>query len=137
MNRSSGVRAWLWDLQSLGAPAQGRVIRHGEIQAQELEDRANQPFGLPQCQPEHRPERQGGSDCQGRIVGLTASCRAGFSPPSCNGFLGEPDRETAPLAQGGVVLRPTRYPVSLLGNAVTASSIGFEWHGKDLWSEAE
>jgi hypothetical protein len=56
-------------------------------------------------------------------MGLTASCRAGFGPPGGNRILREPDGETAPLAQGGIVLRPVRYPVPLLGNAVTASGI--------------
>jgi len=68
---------------------------------------------------------------------LVASCRARLGPPSRNGFLGEPDRETASLTQTGVVLRPIRHPVPLLGNAVPASGIGFEWHGRNLWSEAE
>jgi hypothetical protein len=40
------------------------MIRHRQIQTQELKDRANQAFGLTQRQPEHRPERQGGSNRQ-------------------------------------------------------------------------
>ena len=68
---------------------------------------------------------------------LTASCRAGLGPPGGNRFLSEPDREASPLAQGRVVLRPVRHPVPLLRDVVTASGIGLEWHGRDLWSEAE
>jgi len=63
-------------------------------------------------------------------VGLTASCGARLSAPSRNGFLGEPHRETAPLTQAGVVLGPIRHPMPLLGNAVPASGIGFERHGR-------
>src|SRR5919107_551663 len=33
---------------------------------------------------------------------LTASGCARFGPPGRDGFLGEPDRETAPLAQAGI-----------------------------------
>jgi hypothetical protein len=68
---------------------------------------------------------------------LAASCRAGLSPPSGNRLLCEPDGEASALAQGRVILGPIHDPVPLLGNAVTARGIGFEWHGRDLWSEAE
>jgi hypothetical protein len=67
---------------------------------------------------------------------LAASCRARLSAPSRNGFLSEPDCQTSPLAQGRVILCPVRHPVPLLWNAVTASGVGFEWHGRNLWSEA-
>jgi hypothetical protein len=40
------------------------MIRHGQIETEELEDRADQPLGLAQRQPEHRLERQGCADCQ-------------------------------------------------------------------------
>jgi len=49
----------------------------------------------------------------------------------------EPDREATSLAQGCIVLRPIRHPVPLLRDAVTASSIGLERHGRDLCSEAK
>ena len=54
-----------------------------------------------------------------------------FSSYCNSAFLGEPDRETASLTQTGVVLRPIRDLVPLLRNAVTASGIGFEWHGRE------
>jgi hypothetical protein len=41
------------------------MIRYSEIKTQELQDRVNQPLGLTQCQPEHRPQGQGGLDRQG------------------------------------------------------------------------
>jgi hypothetical protein len=62
---------------------------------------------------------------------LATSCCTRLSAPSRNGFLGEPDRETASLTQTSVVLRPIRDLVPLLRNAVTASGIGFEWHGRE------
>jgi len=34
MNRSSGAWTWLWDVQGLGAAAQGRVIRDCQIQTE-------------------------------------------------------------------------------------------------------
>ena len=38
VNGPSGAWTWLWDLQGLGASAQGRVIRHRQIQAEQPED---------------------------------------------------------------------------------------------------
>jgi hypothetical protein len=55
-------------------------------------------------QTKHRPECQGCSDCQNRVMWLTSACCAGLSAPSCNGLVREPDRETSPPAQGRVVL---------------------------------
>ena len=46
-------RLWSRYLQRLGPPAQGRVVRHGEIEAEQLEDGADQPLGLAQRQAEH------------------------------------------------------------------------------------
>jgi hypothetical protein len=61
---------------------------------------------------------------------LTTACGAGLGPPGGNRLVREPHRETSPLAQGRVILRPVRDPVPLLGDAVTASGIDFEWHGR-------
>ena len=113
------------------------MIRDSEIKTEQPENLADQTLRPTQREPEHRSQRQGCLDRQGRIVGLTAACRPRLSPPGCNGFLGEPDRETAPLTQAGVVLGPVCHPVPLPGDTMTASGIGFEWHGRDLWSEAE
>jgi hypothetical protein len=106
------------------------MVWHGPIQAEKLENRANQTFGLAECQPKYRPERQHRSDRQSRVVRLAAPYRAGFGPPGGNGFLRDPDCQASPLAQGCIVLRLVCHPVPLLGDAVTASSIGFERHGR-------
>ena len=63
-------------------------------------------------------------------MALTASCRAGFSLPGRNRLFREPDRQTSPLAQRGVVLGPVRHLVPLFGNVVTASGMSLEGHGK-------
>jgi hypothetical protein len=70
-------------------------------------------------------------------VGLTTACGAGLGPPGGNRLVREPHSEASALAQGRVIFDPVRHPVSLLRNVVTASGIGFEWHSRDLWSEAE
>ena len=46
-------RLWLRHLQRLGPAAEGAVVRNREIEAEQLEDGADQPLGLAQCQAEH------------------------------------------------------------------------------------
>ncbi|CAA9223036.1 MAG: hypothetical protein AVDCRST_MAG04-716, partial [uncultured Acetobacteraceae bacterium] len=46
-------------LQRLRPAAERRMVGHGEIEAEQLEDGADQAFGLAQRQAEHRPQRQG------------------------------------------------------------------------------
>ena len=64
VNRAFRATIWLCRLEGFGAPAQGRVIRGRQIETEELEDRADQAFGLAQGQPEHRPQGQGCLDRQ-------------------------------------------------------------------------
>ena len=86
------------------------MIRHGQIETEQPKDRADQPLGLAQRQPEHRPQRQGRPDRQSRIVGLTATCGAGLRPPGRNRFLREPDGETSPLTQSWRRTPPSSSP---------------------------
>src|SRR5215213_9048893 len=62
---------------------------------------------------------------------LTASRCTRFGLPGGHRLVREPDRETSPLAQGGIVFGPACDPVPLLGDAVTAISIGLERHGRN------
>ena len=62
---------------------------------------------------------------------LAARCGAGLGAPGGDRRVGEPDRQAAALPQGGVVRRPVRDPVPLLGDVVTTSGIGLERHGRD------
>ena len=49
------------------------MIRDSEIKPEQPENLADQTLRPTQRQPEHRPERQGCLDRQGRIVGLTGT----------------------------------------------------------------
>ena len=54
-------------------------------------------------------------------------------------LFGEPDRQAATLAQGGIVFRPVRHPMLLLRDVMTAIGIGLEGHGghpRGLWMGA-
>src|SRR5687768_3979140 len=55
-----------------GPPAEGREVRYRQVEAEQLEDRADQSLGLAQRQMEHRAECQSCRDRQIRVVRLTA-----------------------------------------------------------------
>ncbi len=78
-----GTGAWprTNHIQRLGPAAQGGVVRHREIEAEQGDDGADQSFGLPQRQAEHRSQRQRRRNSQGRIARLTASRGPRFSLP--------------------------------------------------------
>ena len=54
------VPAWsrAWHLQRLGPAAQRGVVRDGQSEPLQVDDRTDQPLGLPQRQMEHGPERR-------------------------------------------------------------------------------
>ena len=115
--------------QRLAPPAQRGMVRDGEIETKQMDDGADQPFGLPQGQPEHRPQGQRRRDRQGRIARLAARCGARLGPPGRDRLFAEPHRQTATPPQGSIIFRPVGYPILLLGDVVTAIGIGLEWHG--------
>src|SRR5207237_4770801 len=118
--------------QRRGAPGQRGMVRDSEIESEQADAGADQPFGLPQSQAEHGAQRQRRRDRQGRIVGLTAPRGPWLCAPGRDRLFGEPHRQAATLAQGSIIFRPVRYPILLLRNAVTAIGIGLEWHGGHL-----
>ena len=77
-----------------------------------------------------RPGASGPSGSPGASTGAARPGGARLRPPGRDRLLREPDRQAATLAQGGVVVRPVGDPVPLLGDVVTASSVGLERHGR-------
>jgi len=118
-------------LGALGSAAQGRVIRHGEIETEQAQNGADRAFGLTQRHTKHRAQGQRRQDRQGRVVWLPTPCDAGLSPPSRNRLIGEPHCQAAALAQGSIVVRPVCHSLPLPRDMVPAGGIGFEWHGGD------
>ena len=57
------------------------MVRDSEIETEQADDGADQPFGLPQSQAEYGTQRQRRRDRQGRIVGLTAPRGPWFCAP--------------------------------------------------------
>jgi hypothetical protein len=47
-----------WQRHRPPPPAHGAMVRHGEFQAKQMQDGADQALGLPQRQAEHRTQRQ-------------------------------------------------------------------------------
>src|SRR5215218_20424 len=64
-----------------------------------------------------------------RVVGLPAPGRARLGSPRLDSFIGDPDRQAAAPAQGGVILTPVRDLALLLGNVVTAVLVQLEGQG--------
>src|SRR4051794_33756799 len=107
-------------LQRLGPAAQGGVVRHGEVEPEQADDGADQPFGLPVRQAEYGLERQRRQDRQVGIRGLPAPARAPLGLPRLDRLVRKPDRQAAAPAQALVVIAPVR-DVALLLRDVAAS----------------
>ena len=73
------------------------MVRHGELEAEQLEDGADQPLGLAQRQAEHRPQRQRRHDRQAGVAGLPARRGARLGAPGRDRLLAEPDCQASPL----------------------------------------
>ena len=123
-----GTGAWPWanHLQVLGAAAQGRVIGRREIQTEQGDDGADQPFGLPQRRAGHHSRRQRRRDGQAGVVPLTVSRGPWFSCRGRDRRVGEPDRQAAALPQGRIAGGRVRGAVPLLRDVVATLGIGFE-----------
>src|SRR4051812_11814316 len=52
---STGAGLRPWHHQSLGPATEGGVVRHSKIEPEQAYDGADQAFGLPERQAEHRP----------------------------------------------------------------------------------
>ena len=117
-------------LQRLGPAAQGAVVRHREIEIEQLQDGADQPLGLAQRQAEHGSQGQRRRDRQIGVGGLPAPAGARRCHPGRDCLRREPDRQAAAGAQAGVILGPVGHPVPLLGNVAATGRLGFERHGR-------
>src|SRR5215204_1079062 len=116
-------------LQRLGPAAQGGVVRHGEVEPEQADDGADQPFGLPVRQPEHGLERQRRQDRQVGILGLPAPARAPLGLPRLDRLVRKPDRQAAAPAQALVVIAPVRDLALLLRDVVASVLVQLEGHG--------
>ena len=106
------------------------MIRDGKlIQLENLRQRPQQARCLPSGLFEHQPERQRGLDGQVGINRLTATVAGLYRQPSGLRFFSEPDRQTATLLQGGVIVGPIPDPVFGLREFMTASMVVLVWHG--------
>src|SRR4051812_3427498 len=116
-------------LQRLGPAAQGGVVRHGEVEPEQADDGADQPFGLPVRQPEHGLERQRRQDRQVGILGLPAPARAPLGLPRLDRLVRKPDRQAATPAQALVVIAPVRDLALLLRNVAASVLVQLEGQG--------
>src|SRR3954471_4642525 len=104
------------------------MIGDGEVQPEQADDGADQPFGLPERQAEDGSQGQRRQDCQGRVVGLPAPGRTWLGLPRPDGFIGEPDCQAPVLGEGAVVFTPVRYLALLPGNMLATVLVQLEGH---------
>src|SRR3954451_10419534 len=104
------------------------MIGDGEVQPEQADDGADQPFGLPERQAEEGSQGQRRQDRQGRVVGLPAPGRTWLGLPRLDGFIGKPDCQAPALAEAGVVLTPLRYLALLPGNMLATVLVQLEGH---------
>ena len=74
------------------------MVRHREIEVEQLQDGADQPLGLAQRQAEHSPQGQRRRDRQIGVGGLPTPGGARLSSPGLNCLRREPDRQAAACA---------------------------------------
>ncbi len=104
------------------------MVRHREIETEQRDDGADQPFSLPQRQAKHRSQRQCRRDSQARVARLTTSRSPWLSLPRGNCCVGKPNGQAAALSQGCIIGSRVRGPMPLLWDVVAALGIGFERH---------
>src|SRR3954468_1373873 len=106
------------------------MVRDREIETEQADDGADQPFGLAQSQAEHSFEGQGRRDRQIRVVRLPARRGARLCVPGRNCLLREPDRQAPALPQAGVISWPVRDLALLPWDVVTARLVQLEGQGE-------
>src|SRR3954451_7368118 len=116
------LASWPWSrqLQGLGTPAQGRVVRNGQLEAEQMYNGSDQPLGLAQGQAKYRTQCQRRGDRQIGVGGLPAPGGARLGPPGRNRCVCEPVREPAALAKGPIIRCPLRHSMLLLWNVAAA-----------------
>jgi hypothetical protein len=125
-----GIGPWLRHIQPVCPTGQCGVVGDSKVEAEQADDGADQPLGLPQRQMEHRPQRQPGQNRQRRIMRLPARRGPAFCIPTRNRLLAEPHRQAAELAQTCIIGSPIRHPALLLRDVMATGSLGFERHGE-------
>jgi hypothetical protein len=79
------------------------MVRHRQIQPHQLEQGADQPFGLAQRLVKYCPQDQRRLDGRIRIARLAARRGRRRRLPGCDRLLAETDRQRAALAQPSLV----------------------------------
>ena len=103
-----------------------RVIRHAQAEAEQAEDGADQPLGLPVSEVEHVTLRERRQDGKRRVLGMPAARSTQLRLPILDGFIGEPQHQAAALAQTGVVGWPVRHPTPRLRDVKAAVLVQLE-----------
>jgi hypothetical protein len=83
------------------------VVRDGQDEPEQADDRTDQPLGLSQRQPEDGPERERRQHRQQRIPALSAGGRAWLGLPGCDRLVREPPLSNRPAGAKPRHTRPS------------------------------
>jgi hypothetical protein len=114
----------------LGTPADSGTVGNSKFHTEQVNDGADQAFGLAQREPEHSAQGQCRRNRQIRVEALTTGCGPRLRSPALDRLRHKSDRQAAPRPKPHVVLRPVANPMALLRIKMTARRIGFERHGR-------
>ena len=82
------------------------MIRYGQVQAHDPEDRREKPFGLPEWLMEEETERQCGFDGEIRVLRLPATRANARGFPGRNGLRRQPQGHVASADQSSIIGPP-------------------------------
>jgi hypothetical protein len=113
-----------------GAARDGGVVRHRQIQPEQVQEGADHPFGLAQRQTEDSVQHEGRRDREVGVAGLPARRRPWRRLPLRDRLAADPERQAAVLAKRYIVLRPVENAPLRPQDVVTVSSIRLVGHGR-------
>ena len=110
------------DLAEVFGPSrEGRVVRDGDAEPEQRDERSQEAFCVPEREMIDRPNGQRGLDADVRVDSLASWPSASGGPPVLEGGLRDPDGQVAAFPQALVVRLPVADPVQLLRGLVLAS----------------
>ena len=96
------------------------------VEPEEPKHVADKALCLAQGELEDQPQHQHQLDRQIRVTGLAAWCRPPCRLPAGERCLVQPERQVAPAAKAGIVLRPVPYPILRPRDVVPAGQVVLE-----------
>ena len=94
------------EVEVLATTGQRRVIRRPKVEPHQHEEGREKALCLTERQMEEKAQRQGGFDCDVRVLPLGAPHARSLRFPSVDGLRGQPDGDVASADQGTIIGGP-------------------------------